>query len=331
MRRSILIRFGLLSMLVMLAYNNCAPVKHSFNSDEAVAIASTDDPTPNPEDPNNTVQEFTAIVKATSNGQKPVDLTWVIDNSGSMSEEAAHVRTNLGQFINSVASRSDLKMAVISASGSTGQAVSLPANAGPNIIQVNQTVGSLNSLAIAAINFCPNTDTVGCAAAKNSSNSIVKKMPAGFYRNNSKKVFVIVSDDNSTMSASNFQKAFEESFPGETATVFGFVGLGASLSPCQAKTGAQYQSLTASTGGAVFNICEADWSSKFNFLADSIVYLSYNAVTLPQQNITILEVYLDGKRLNSSEYTAANGNIVIDQTLLQGLQQAEVRVRYQLK
>ena len=47
------------------------------------------------------IRSFETKVAYQALGQPRLDVTWVIDNSGSMTEEAAHVRANFQSFISS--------------------------------------------------------------------------------------------------------------------------------------------------------------------------------------------------------------------------------------
>ena len=55
----------------------------------------------------------TKIIHLDNNDQK-LDMVWVIDNSGSMSEEAEQVRINFERFSNSLENKGDFKLALIS-------------------------------------------------------------------------------------------------------------------------------------------------------------------------------------------------------------------------
>ena len=55
-------------------------------------------------------QEFTTFA-----GNGDLDLLWMVDNSGSMAEEAAHVRSNFARFSQFVGERTNLKLSLISA------------------------------------------------------------------------------------------------------------------------------------------------------------------------------------------------------------------------
>ncbi|NJL24734.1 MAG: hypothetical protein HC902_05905 [Calothrix sp. SM1_5_4] len=68
-------------------------------------------------------------------------------------------------------------------------------------------------------------------------------------RPNSQKVFVIVSDDESDVPYTQFKNLYDTLYNPQSLTVYGWIGLGPDLSPCQARTGVQYQSLATAAGG----------------------------------------------------------------------------------
>src|SRR5690606_37932021 len=75
-----------------------------------------------------------------------VDIVWIIDNSGSMNTEAAHVRTNLLSFLNSTSNYADLKFKLVSKQGNSGNSAQLPFPADEQFSQINQEIDSYSSL-----------------------------------------------------------------------------------------------------------------------------------------------------------------------------------------
>lgn len=107
----------------------------------------------------------------TRSGQ--LDVVWLIDNSGSMIEEAEQVRRNFVKFLD-YPSKIDMKLALISAkeigSGTVSNpgfpggvvsdiGVTLPADSSKGHIQLDLSVGSTNALAIAAAASCEESET----------------------------------------------------------------------------------------------------------------------------------------------------------------------------
>lgn len=192
----------------------------------------------------------------------PVDIVWVIDNSGSMSEEATLIQQNINNFataINSVGL--DVHVVVITAPGF----VEVPAPLGTDterFLRVGQDVQSSNS-------FQRLLDTL--------------PMYQSFLRRNSALHFVVVSDDESNMGFNEFlgsmQGMIGRSFrfhavvsePGATHSFGGF-----NMNGCTgphgdaADNGDEYWMLAQRTGGVAQSICTADWSALFNSLTTAI-------------------------------------------------------------
>lgn len=122
-------------------------------------------------------QEFN-VEKITS--QAKIDMVWLIDNSGSMSEEAAQVRANFARFVKSVSAIVDIRVSLISISEEqvakrkaeadaavpklnipTLIGLTLPAEFAnsASIKQYSTTVDSTNALAIAAVASCPASES----------------------------------------------------------------------------------------------------------------------------------------------------------------------------
>jgi hypothetical protein len=285
------------------------------------------------------IEVFETSSKFSSYSVKPLDIVWVIDNSGSMGEEAAHVRTNLAAFLGVVQTGTALRMALISAKGNSGTNVSIPAGAelNPNFLHIEKTVGSTDPVQIAASALCPSqpSATSKCKDSKITSYTDVRSKLLNFLRPDSKKVFVFVTDDESNLPAATFISVFKEAFPGETPTTFGFVGLGAS-SPCQARAGTVYKSLADLTGGAVFNICDASWTSRFATLAENVVKLASDEIKLPAAVLEafstgkILTVEVGGRLMHAAQYVIENGIIKFDPEAVAGIESAQVRITYSL-
>jgi hypothetical protein len=254
---------------------------------------------------------------------KALDMIWVIDNSGSMSEEAAQVRNNLEKFVTSlnVSSDSNMKFLLVSKTstvtqspayciqfptkkGCLEQGVSLPANIKSNFSQEDIYVDSTNgpSLLIRKLQQLDSASTP-------------------FFRRDSKKVVVFVTDDNSTsdfidksvnpnitvsaFSAIKFSAALNSLTnvsPGE-ASFFGFIGLGNDpnkdpYSSCQAATGLVYKTLSAKNNGAVFNICDTDWASNFDALKTNVQTTLERTYNLKAQNVAnVVKIVVDNNTI----------------------------------
>jgi len=243
----------------------------------------------------------------------PMDMVWVIDNSGSMSEEAANVRANLTAFISALDKSSDMKFLLVSQVGTSGQAVSLPSGLDPQrFVQVNKTVGSHDAPQILI----------------NQLNTYISS-GTPFFRADSKKIIVFVTDDNSTMTAASFTSGLSSAGVGSgQAAIFGFIGLGSTVSKCQAATGAVYQTLATQSNAKVYNICQTDWSQNFSDLkTDVLTKLGRTFVMKDTMVAKIVKVEVDGVAIDSSKYSFANNTLTLADSVVV-TEQSTVKVSY---
>ena len=192
----------------------------------------------------------------------PVDIVWVIDNSGSMRDEATLVQANLNDFATAInAVGLDVRVVVITAPGFVE--VPPPLGSDPSrFLRVNQDVQSSNS-------FDRLLDTL--------------PMYQDFLRRNSALHFVVVSDDESAMDFNTFRTSMQgmigRSFrfhavvsePGATHMFGGFTMNGCTGPHGDAAdNGEEYWMLASSTGGRALSICTPDWTALFDDLTRAI-------------------------------------------------------------
>ncbi len=200
----------------------------------------------------------------------PVDIIWVVDSSGSMDDEAAAVQNALNDFSSYIASQSiDYHVILIGDPGA--MSVPPPLGGGPRFLQVNQSVASHNALELAVTTY---------------------PQYQSFLRPDAKRHFVIVTDDESDWSASQFNNGLAGlSSPGfpdgytmhsicsESTVIFtpppplppingpcsGGLGLGGA-----AGVGQTYIDITNNTGGVWKSICTSDWTPIFQAVAQAV-------------------------------------------------------------
>lgn len=290
--------------------------------------------------------QFDFIMQSTS---MPVDLIIVLDNSGSMSEEAAHVQKNLTALINSVSNRSDIRVGVISSKspmfGIDVSKISGAAQLGNRLQQADQEVGSWGALACLLKNIKDNSTQMATRFPKtyshwkNTSSPVFEdyfctnagtQFSSDFLRTNSQKVVIVVSDDKSTFesmsddvgyekwSTNDFYSILNTSYfntpyhsGSDNMTFFGFIGLG-SISPCQSGRGLFYEKLAAETNGRVFNICDADWTQHFNSITNASMLINSSSMQLKYSASSILEVKIDGNLISTSDYQVFGRFIKLD-------------------
>ncbi len=293
--------------------------------------------------------------------QGMIDVVWVIDNSGSMSEEAAQVRKNFEQFVDTVQSQSDMKIALLSkkleseladgglgngaGSGLNSTGVTMPAAAlSGGGRQVDSWVGSNDPLSLLAISICAadasklpgglggplvdnsildslSTDTKACGKQIHLDTFELGLAPEApgklhdFFRPQAKKVFVIVSDDNAEdVNAANFLDLVKPDLGGQDPVIFGFVGLDETRSGCKiAKVGSAYEELAFKTGGAVFDICDADWSANFGKLSANVAAIAQSQFTVKAPKIAaVTSATIDGKPVPASAIRVSGAVVTID-------------------
>jgi hypothetical protein len=189
--------------------------------------------------------------------ERPVDILWVIDNSGSMSAEESRVQNNMNGFASSIAgSGVDYRVIVITDLGHVN--VPPPLGGGPRYLGVNVGIGSNDAL-----------------------EKLVQYYPAykAFLRPASVKHIVVVTDDESDWS----KATFEAQLAALTGPGFGndwrFHAVVAEDPPYNvsshcftlaAAVGATYIQLQQAHGGQFFSLCDSNWSPLFATLAQSV-------------------------------------------------------------
>ncbi len=246
-----------------------------------------------------------------------IDLIWVIDNSGSMFGEAQIVRNNLASFLDYSASFTDLKFALISRIGNNGTEVSLPGNLlnDPNYMQLNTRIYSTDG-----------PQKVIDALNKNDGGL------KDFLRTDSTKVYIFVTDDMSILSSHSFLSAASDHFPNSASKVFGFIGFQLD-SPCKARTGTQYIDMSEATGGKVYNICDADWSSHFADLGNHVAYSANNSFKLNTDKVEkVMAVEVNGVTIDSSLYKVVKNTVTINVNFSEffNVDKLNVKITYQV-
>ena len=187
----------------------------------------------------------------------PVDIIWVIDNSGSMDEEEARVQSNINAFANAIAgSGSDYHVIVITNTGHIH--VPPPLNPGPHYLGVNLDIASHDALEKLVATY---------------------PMYQSFLRADSIKHIVVVTDDESDWS----QAMFEAQLAALTAPGFGsdweLHAVVAEDPPWDftshcfalaADVGQTYIDLQVDHGGLFFSLCDTNWSPLFTTLAETV-------------------------------------------------------------
>lgn len=210
---------------------------------------------------------------------RPVDIVWVIDTSGSMSQEIALIEREMANFVAFIgASELDYRVVLIAADPPTGSSDILgvclpePLSGAPGCpdtnseryLHVRETVGSSNAFEVIVEVWA-------------------EVQP--FLRPNASTHFVVVTDDESDRNSSWFGDRMSVFLP-QGYTFHSIVSLVETedcilficdTDGCEGPhgnavaRGSQYMALSASTGGIEASICDADWAPIFDAIAAGVV------------------------------------------------------------
>lgn len=204
-----------------------------------------------------------------------VDIVFVIDDSGSMNDEMAQIRTNVNTFASKIGGTGlDYTVTFITrkarSATETGNVICVPPPLGgancadnpPTFFHVDEDVGSNDSLEL-----------------------ILSTMPrwSGHLRPEATKVFVEVTDDESDLPAASFdsQLLAKPGFGNATKRSYVFHSIiskpaGAAAPSSQkcgtaAGTSLEYQALSKLTGGIMDEVCKTNYAGVLDNIAKGIV------------------------------------------------------------
>ena len=181
---------------------------------------------------------------------RPVDIVFVIDQSGSMASEIKGVKTNLNKFSTFIAgTKIDYHVVMLAArTGSRNICIAPPLGGascadGPRYKQVNVRVASTNSLSLFKTNI----------AAIES-----------FLRKDSLRQIVEITDDRSATTATSFD-SWITARPGWKDYVFHSI-VATKTGGCTDGLGTHYITLSKKTGGIIQHICSVNWQTVWTAL-----------------------------------------------------------------
>lgn len=287
-------------------------------------------------------QELSETFKTDQAVKSPVDIIWVIDNSGSMTDNIAKVRKNFNAFVTSLGTTVDVRIILLSAPSSIGAlGLSLPSTAVGGV-QISNSVQSNDGAILAAAASCEasltQSETRVCGETVTSGGMVLmsnteptdvagKFRPS--FRAGASRVYVFVTDDESWMKGDAFVRIATAANAGVAPRVFAFRGT--SSSSCDiSNPGLQYDAMIKATGGEGFDICLSDWSPSFSKLTSSISSMVTTAFTLKSvPNPTTVKVYLNGALLPASAYTLVGAQLSLKQAP-DATKVNEIKVIYQV-
>jgi hypothetical protein len=191
------------------------------------------------------------------------DIVVIIDNSGSMSDEAAAVQAQMNGFSSQiVAAGIDVQVALVSSYPGDGNGMCIPPPLGavapgcpgvggdnnpPAFLHVNQRVSSNNSLELLLSTY-PQYQSI--------------------FRPDSTKHFIVITDDDSDMAADAFNTQLQMLQPG--ARVHG-VYCFTDCDGIAAAVGTVYQTLVPMTGGISVDFCLQDFKLVFDEVSKEVI------------------------------------------------------------
>ena len=233
---------------------------------------------------------------------RPVDIVWVIDQSGSMGGEINSVRNNMNLFASYISkAKVDYRVILIAAryNDKDNHEVCIPQPlAGPNCTdsarfkQIDQHVDSHDALARIV-------QYIG---------TIEKHMRPGSVRR-----FVAVTDDDAKSVGATAFHAFLKTRPGYTDYKFHSI-VALKDKGCAADDGKHYIALSNLTGGLKFHICSASWSTLFNQLAQEASSATSKLLLKKTPKKGTIKVTIDGKP--TKEGTHWTHDPIINQVIL---------------
>ncbi len=221
----------------------------------------------------------------------PADIIWVVDNSLSMQEEVTAVSANLNRFAT-----------FIIGSGIDAQVV-MVSNDDPTVGDGKYHVCVPPPLSATAAGVCPlgrDVDgeryyhervTIEGVSSSNTRTNALTAIVDGYanYRSRLRPGatthIVVVSDDDSAITAADFDAQIEALSPGflrrpivhsivtrdATELESNMDGCVVAGCPCGYRVGTEYLGLSAATGGIVQSICAADWGPVSDAIAAAVV------------------------------------------------------------
>lgn len=216
-----------------------------------------DDGIPEPDEP----EDCAAVTQAADAVKEPADIIFVVDNSGSMGDEAAAIQANLNGFSQQIIdSGVDARVVLISSYPDDG-----------NGICVAEPLG---------IGGCPNTDNNPPqfthvdrrVDSHNAWENVLDTYPqwANVMRPEASTHLVVVTDDTSNLPLANFDPAFRALNPNFEGY---FQHSVVCHSDCEdaAGIGTQYINLSNITGGVAADLCLQDFQGVFDTLSTEVV------------------------------------------------------------
>ncbi len=239
-------------------------------------------------------------------GRPEVDVLWVIDDSGSMSEEQASLAANFQAFIEFAEAQGlDYHLAVTTTDVSGGERGRfVPLGVGTRVVTpATQPSPVAAFVRNARVGTSGSGTERGLEAAYLAlSNPLIAGHNAGFLRPNATLSVVVVSDENDSSTRDlDFYTSFLLSVKGErNAERFSLSAIvGDPPSGCRgdggrAQAGLRYLEVAQRTGGVFQSICTADWARALEELSTTAFGFRSRFVLTNRPVVSTLSVQIDG-------------------------------------
>lgn len=235
---------------------------------------------------------------------RPVDIVMAVDQSGSMSEEIANVQANINRLASTIEeTETDYHVIMLAQRGTGPYDICVPpplggpdCTDGPRFMHIDQLISSNDSL----IQIQTHIETI-----------------ESFMRPDALRVFIVVTDDNSFISADFFDNFLMDRMGYDDYIFDGIVGFHASCSTT-ASDGVVYQELADLTGGLIESICTADWGLAFErFALDmTISKLIYQLDEIPYDSLKVFFENAEGdlveQRAGTWRHNEKNNTIILN-------------------
>lgn len=275
----------------------------------------------------------TETFRQTEEETKKLDIVWIIDNSGSMSDEQSALGSNFSAFINEFIDKNvDFKMAITTTdtsssskkgnmvAGSDTKLTSARAQANPN-----QFKSDFRNLVKVGINGS------GAEKGLEASEGFMQKYSRSWVRSDAYLAVVVISDeeDQSSKTVSgytNYLKSFKASEG--LVKVYSVVDVN-NTNCCQngvATGSARYKDASNKTAGLIADIRD-DFHNVLTDMGDSIINLLDSFALASEPVAGSLKVYVNGVQTTNYTYDSVTHSIKFHQNSLPPVG-AEIKVTY---
>ena len=329
---------------------------------DKISINSASASNPSNNDKNTTTYSETFVTDPFQQKQnKKVDIMFVVDRSESMESEMRSVKNNLSSLFNQLNSQASTKIALMTKIGFGSLAMQPPA--GIPVTTINRDVKSNNSL-LHVSNYITNSNQLFLQEnflIQASYPPIELDVPSSewFFREDSLKVFVVVSDDDTfstfgSIFILHIKTLFDPSL--QSIMFFGFVYLTgiqnritnfnagdvkihqsqSKIPSCRGVIGQNYYNMLKNNhflDEALYDICEKNWELNFSNIAENVIekFNPVRSFLLQKTAISIDYVKVDDQNVDQSKYSLENNRLVFVEEFLEIDREQTIEVIYTIK